>query len=629
MLLTKIPPEIVFEIVKYTSTIKDIFNCLSLSKEFYELTEYDIFWKYLLKFYLLNGIKNCKDWLNDLILSKDLLQQFLDINSIESKNTNKKKKFNLNQLNQFKLLSVTINCKLLQNFSDFYKLNIIQLNSINRNFKEENDNIDSNQNLLFSKKFKHLLQQCIKSKWSILFNNISPFINVNFLQLFLKIFFLNNNSTICLEQYLQSFNTDNKEYEIQRNNLKYILQLFNQIKENIYLKNLFFSNLTISLNSFHEICKNKLHKESEEFSNFCLQRLDFDNLYKNYDYSEVSKIINYLMEDYNNNNDEAFCNRLNYILNFFFTKNCDKQRLMNYLNDFILNKLDKLLINKEDKSKEISNLFNSLQFIKYELTLDIYFFTLQYNFNNFLYLTKLNIISKKSLLEIFHYNLIKNGFNFLINETVATIDRKYIIVDSYNNIIETSLQYTNYSVIIKIIKECCNLQQIDYNKLDAFKYNYYSDYCITKQLIYYFTDNILYEKYLLEQIKLETIKEILTIKNISHIHLFELAYGFRSTVFYKKEEKYIFEDYTLLSLKYLISNVKVFNTEFTLQEYVNEMLKREDELVLNNLIISKREEIVNGNRRRIDVVNSDLFIYFIYKNIKNVTEELENKKDSG
>ncbi|KAL9648689.1 hypothetical protein ABK040_016316 [Willaertia magna] len=69
-----------------------------------------------------------------------------------------------------------------------------------------------------------------------------------------------------------------------------------------------------------------------------------------------------------------------------------------------------------------------------------------------------------------------------------------------------------------------------------------------------------------------------------------------------------------------------FNMSITLQEYVNEMLNREDVSVLNNLIDSQRDTIINDYQNGTVDKNSDLFIYFVYKTIQDVIEQLENEK---
>ncbi|KAL9649260.1 hypothetical protein ABK040_004281 [Willaertia magna] len=716
MQLIELPLEIIFEIVGYVP-VQELFNFLLTSKEYYQFTEYDIFWKSLLKIYLLDEIRTCKEWLNDLILNKDSLQQFFKIYSIENKGNTKKKKINLNQLNKNELLAITINIKFLQNFIEFYKHNIVQLNSLNRNsFKrflledlqqfnehnkdynkdynneEEDNNIDVNE-VIFSKRFKHLLQQCIKSKWSILFNNITITKRDNdFYYIFLELFLFENNniSLINIEKYLQKYKLSNEEYNLKKNNLNFLLHLFTHVRNNLHFKNIIYLsfypkietfinntvwaisnnnfneefkiktleklyvlynayNLKISLSTLRNIFYNNLHKISQNFIDFCLQNLS-GNLISDdndYDYQYVSEIINWLMEDYNENDNDEYCKKFNQLLNYFFTTNCDKQKLINSLSYIITNNLNTLLINSEDKSKEIFNLFESLQFFKYNFTMSIQynFFILTYNFKNFLYLINLNVISQEGLLHIFHNNLLKNGFTFLNNETEETDNdemKEFLIqqLKAYlnffindlklniyekdyrkNNIIYSAITCcANFSAIIKIIKECCNLQQIDYNKID--KINTPSlEFSITRQLVGNKSDNFLYNLQSLEQIKLETIKEILTFKDIHHVYFFDLAYGYN----HYEYRFYNFENYTLLALKYIISNVKMaFNENITLQEYIKEMLEREDELVLDNLIITQRDNIVNGyNDKTIDT-NSDTFIYFIYKNIKNRIDELEN-----
>ncbi|KAL9649252.1 hypothetical protein ABK040_004273 [Willaertia magna] len=711
MQLTEVPSEIIFEIVGYVP-VQELFNFLLISKEYYQFTEYDIFWKSLLKIYLLSEIRNCKEWLNNLILNKDLLQQFFKIYSIENNGNNKKKKININQLNKNELLAITINIKFLQNFIEFYKHNILQLNSLNRNsFKrflledlqqfnehnkdynkdynneEEDNNIDINE-VIFSKRFKHLLQQCIKSKWSILFNNITiTKRDKDFYFIFLELFLFENNNISLkkIDKYLKQYNLLDDDYNLKKNNLIYLLQLFTHVRNNLKLKNIIYLNLypkietlinntiyaiankknfkikilkqitsfynkynlKVSIVTLRKICNNNLHKLSHNFINFCLQNLS-DNLIENdYNYKYVSDIINRLMEDYNEDNDK-YCKKLNQLLNYFFNINYDKQKLINSLSYLINNKLNTLLLSPEDKSKDIYNLFESLQFFKYNFTLFIHhsFFNLKYNFKNFLYLINLNVISQDGLQHIFHNNLLRNSFTFLYNNTEETdneIKKEFLIqqlniyfkffindlkLNIYeqdyhgNNIIYSALHFTNFSTIINIIKKCCNIQQIDYNKVDTI-IKPCLEYLITRQLVRNKPDNFLYDLQQLTQIKLETIKEILTFKDIHHVYFFDLAYGYN----YNEDDFYNFENYTLLALKYIILNVKMaFNENITLQEYIKKMLEREDELVLDNLIITQKDNIVNGyNDKTIDT-NSDIFIYFMYKNFKNRIEELENKK---
>ncbi|KAL9647609.1 hypothetical protein ABK040_006965 [Willaertia magna] len=692
-LLTDLPLEVIFEITGFIP-VQDIFNFLLISKEYYQFIEYDIFWKSLLKFYLLGEIRNCKEILDELILDKDLLQEFFKVNSLENKaNKNtKKKKFNLNQFNKENLLSITMNVRLLQNFIEFYKHNIVQLNSLNRNsfkrflledlqhFKENNvnneDNIDIN-NVIFSKRFKHLLQQCIKCKWSVLLNCLSTDnINEQFQYIFIELF-LNNNDITLTE--IDKYFTKEEETQIvenDRNNLQYFLQLLKQIKNcwnlqniiyfnfipklNLFIDQIIYSlllqynynentneemfqkliefnkkyNLKISIDSLLRYCRNNLMKASPKYLDFCLQNLN-DNLYKNgRDYYLIVEIIKHIFPK-ELNIDDKFYKKLNYLLDIFITDNCDKKELYQSLTKVIYPRLNSLLISEEDNYEEIYNFLNNLRFIKYNMTVPINndFFSLQYNFNNFTNLVKLNMISNEDLLKIFHGNLPYNGYNYL-NQTLETKENfknqlklylNYFINDlkfdiygkdkNNNNIINSALHLSNFSIVTNLIKNCCNLQQIDYTKINFQDISYY----IKKQLLYNIEDDNLYELKELEEIKLNTIKEFLSINNLNHFYFLDLIISGLPP--YEKQV------YIVSALKYLLLNMKLeFNMSITLQEYVNEMLNREDVLVLNNLIVSQRDTIINDFYNGTIDKNSDLFIYFVYKTIQDTIEQLENEK---
>ncbi|KAL9641953.1 hypothetical protein ABK040_004010 [Willaertia magna] len=689
MLLIDLPLEIIFEITKFIP-VKEIFNFLLISKEYYEFIEYDIFWKSLLKFYLLSEIRNCKEVLNGVILDKDLLQEFLKVNSLESKGNKKK---NFKQLYKDNLLSITMNIRLLQNFIEFYKHNIIQLNSLTKNsfkrfllkdlqhFNEERNNNEDHADLnneknkvndiIFSKRFKHLLQQCIKCKWSVLLNFLTTFdINEQFQYMFIELF-LNNNDNITLTEIDKYITIDDNNELIKRNNSQYFLQLLKQIKDCFYLKNIIYSNFTpklhlfinicsilknnkydenyrnmilqkimefmekynlkISIITLEKACKYNLIKLSPKFFDFCLNHLNYDTYYN----ENLAEIINCALKEETEIN-EQFCEKANYLLTILIKDNYDKKQLFKYITTLIVcPRLKNLLLSENDKSKEIYNLFNSLQFLKYNITISMLpdYFNLHFNFNNFSNLVKLNVISNEELLIIFHKHLLTNSFdhyttdfetkeilhsqlklylNFFIND--LKLDIYYGVNKNYYNIFSTAVSCTNFSVIVDLIKECCNLQKIDYSKIN-FKN---MDVNITRQLIYKIPTDKLYDCKELEEIKLKSIKEILSIDEITHIYFF----SFTLSCNYNNKNLH-----TLPALKYLLLNIKMaFNKSIMLQEYVDEILKREDEFVLNNLITTQRATIINGYHNKTIDTNGDLFIYFIYKNIKNKIESLEKEE---
>ncbi|KAL9649235.1 hypothetical protein ABK040_004256 [Willaertia magna] len=218
----------------------------------------------------------------------------------------------------------------IPNFIEFYKHNILQLNSLNRNsFKrflledlqqfnehnkdyykyyknEEDNNINVNE-VIFSKRFKHLLKQCIKK--TFISNIFGIIANKNF----------------------------DKEFKIKT--LQQIMLFYNKY------------NLKISIVILYNFCYNNLHKLSKNFIDFCLQNLRFELVENDYDYKDISYVIKWLIEDYNNDENEYY-KKLNQLLNYFFTTNCNKQKLINYLSYFINSRLNTMLVNLEDKSKE-------------------------------------------------------------------------------------------------------------------------------------------------------------------------------------------------------------------------------------------------------------------------------------
>ncbi|KAL9654190.1 hypothetical protein ABK040_000772 [Willaertia magna] len=322
-------------------------------------------------------------------------------------------------------------------------------------------------------------------------------------------------------------------------------------------------------------------------------------------------------KDYN-----EFYEKLKYLMDLVITEKCDRNKLIWCLQSFIYEKLNNLLICKEDSSKEIYNLFKSLQFFKKDIKLPITnsFFSLQFNLENFKYLINLNIISKDDLLTLFHKyfvsvnsfrliidkeftkNKIKLYLNYFINELNFDIYSK----DKFgSNIIFSALNNCNFYTIIGPIKEYCNLQQIDYNKITINKLQN----IIQRQLNIRFEDEKLYETNELKEIKLNSMKEILKINEINHSHLFNLNF-------------YYLKNY-LSSLKYLISNIKLKNNKsVTFLEYLNKILENDEKRnELEQLYISEKDKIMRKHYSEIDF-DSDLIIYFIYKKISVYFTEL-------
>ncbi|KAL9654197.1 hypothetical protein ABK040_000779 [Willaertia magna] len=662
MKLHELPFEIISEIVEYIP-VRNILNFLLISKDFYQFIKYDEFWKCLLKNYLKSEIKYCKENLNELLLNKDELQEYLNIYSIENvEKINKNKNYYLNKLNTKNLLSITINMKLLQQFVEFYKNKVIKL--LNSKFLTEN-----NENIIFSKRFMCLLQQSIKFKCSILINCLADDIPIEFEYLFLELF-LNENDNITMIDMDKKFNfyKNNK-----RKNQEFILNLLKDIKIKFNLQNFIYKNfvskltlfiepiiysllinyshdinfrdktlqnilqllqkynLTISLNYLLNYCNVDLFNISKEFFEYSLITMK-DKLFKGpIDYELITKLFEYVIGE-DTVIDDSFCNKLNYLMELIFTENCDKQKLIWWLTDsfIIYKKLINLLTCEEDSSKEIYNLFKSLQFFKYndlKLPLNNRFFSLQFNLNNFKYLINLNLISNEDLLSLFHKYLIssfhsfnfifdknftKNQFFLYLNYFINELNFDIYSKDKFgNNIIVNSLYNCNFYTIINPIKKCCNLQQIDYNKIT---FNNLQN-IIQRQLTTHFEDEKLYETSEIKEIKLNSMKEILKIKEINYSHLFT----FSLTADYYNSKEYI---YLIPSLQYLISNIKLKdNFEITFEEYVKkEILERKERVKeLEELLILEKDNIT---KNRIDFDN-DLIIYFVYKKIQQLISQLE------
>ncbi|KAL9654177.1 hypothetical protein ABK040_000761 [Willaertia magna] len=717
MKLHDLPIEIISEIVEYVP-VKYIFNFLLISKEFYQLIEYDdVFWKCVLKNYLKSEIKNCKDNLNENLNNKDALQEFLNIYSLENiEKINKNKIYynNLKKLNKNISLFSSMNIKLLQQFVELYKNNIIREISVNKpsfrkyllkdlqfnksdnnvnNVNTDNNTIVMNQsgNVTFSKRFLYLLQQSIKCKCSILISCLTDYpFSEEFQYLFKEIFLLENEITMI--------DIDNKFKEIEdynkKKDLQFIFELLKDIKSKLGLQNFIYEkflskfilfidpivysflvnysqnsnhkllqnilqllkkyNLTLSFYNLLKCCEMDLFNISKEFFEYSVITMN-DKLYKDYnnnynnDYSIASLIITTIMDkDYNrlkkinfnqrnitvnneNNKDyNEFYEKLNYLMDLFITENCDRNKLISYLTEiFIHKKLVNLLTCEEDSSKEIYNLFNSLQFFKYKdikLPINHDFFSLQYNLENFKYLINLNIISKDDLLTLFHRyfvsvnsfrlivdkeftkNQIKLYLNYFINELNFDI---YSKDKSGSNIIFNALYNCNFYTIIGPIKECCNLQNIDYNKITF----YNSQNILQRQLTDRLGDEQLYNIIELNKIKLNSMKEILEINEINHSHLFNLNLQHFDQQYFNPQ-KY------LSTLKYLFFNIKLKkDRSVTFIEYLFKILENDEKRnELEQLYNSKKEKIMRKHYKKIDF-HSDLIIYFIYKKFYSYLKE--------
>ncbi|KAL9654191.1 hypothetical protein ABK040_000773 [Willaertia magna] len=338
MKLQELPFEIISEIVEYIPA-KNILNILLISKDFYQFIEFDEFWKCLLKNYLKSEIKYCKENLNELILNKDELQNFLNIHSIENvEYINKDHIYynNLKKLNKNKLLSITINMKLLQQFVELYKNNITQEISINKpsfkryllkdlQFKNLNNVDNKNINIfimgqyenIICKRFMYLLQQSIKFKCSILINYLSEYHFCKEFQYLFTEIFINENYNITMIEMEEKFK-ELKDYN-KKKNLQFIFELLKDIKSKLGLQNYIYEkfvskfilfidpivysllfnyshdtnfrdktlqnilqllqkfNLTISLNNLLKCCEQNLFNISKEFFEYSLTK---DKLYK-------------------------------------------------------------------------------------------------------------------------------------------------------------------------------------------------------------------------------------------------------------------------------------------------------------------------------------------------------------
>ncbi|KAL9649795.1 hypothetical protein ABK040_009609 [Willaertia magna] len=708
MKLHDLPIEIISEIVEYIP-VKNIFNFLLISKEFYQSIEYDdVFWKCVLKNYLKSEIKYCKDNLNENLNElnkKDALQEFLNIYSIENiEKINKNKIYynNLKKLNKNISLSNSVNIKLIQQFVELYRNNIIHEISVNKisfkkyllkdlQFNNVNNNIDNNtivmnqsKNITFSKRFMYLLQQSIKCKCSILINCLPQYHpSEEFQYLFKETFLLENDITMI--------DIDNKFKEIEdynkKKDLQFIFELLKEIKSKLSLQNFIYEkflsklilvidpivysflvnysqnsnqkllqiilqllkkyNLTISFYNLLKCCEMDLFNISKEFFEYSLITMK-DKLYKDYnnnyndDYSTASLIIRTIMNKdddrlkkvnfkqrnltVSDDEDKDFYEKLNYLMDLLITENCDRNKLIRYLSEYVIyKKLVNLLTCEEDSSKEIYNLFNSLQFFKYKdikLPINHDFFSLQFNLENFKYLINLNIISKDDLLTLFHKYFISNNsfrlvfdkeftknqiklyLNYFINELHFDI---YSKDTSRNNIIFSALNNCNCYTIIGPIKECCNLRNIDYNKIKI--YNLQN--LLQRQFTMNFNDEKLYDIFELKEIKLNSMKEILKINEINHSHLFNLNFQY-----FFNPQKY------LTTLKYLLLNIKLkSDNSITFIDYLNKILENDEKRNnLEQLYNSEKDKIMLKHYNEIDF-DSDLIVYFIYKKFYSYFKE--------
>ncbi|KAL9647198.1 hypothetical protein ABK040_004912 [Willaertia magna] len=623
--MAALPLEIILDILKFLPVYCTL-NFLLISKEYYQHTNNDIFWKQILQNYLLNEIKNCKNNLQKLVFNKILLQEFF--NKITEKNTINKK-YILKKINENELLSIKMNTKLLLKLTDFYDVNYLQRTSCNKTVCDKK---------ITKKPFKHLLQQCIKCKWSVLINCFGSLdINYETQFIFKEIFLLEKDITI--NEVYKRFST---EGQLNMNNLQYILDLLKEIKNKLYLHNIIFNlfmpKLTLFINPYlyailienkDENKRNKILSKILQYVRIYNLKLSFnttkfkncasinfktipnefmnylfniikEELYKhNEDYKNISYFVYHLMED-NKVIDESFCNK----------------------------SLSTLLICKEDKSQEIYNLLDSLQFFQCKdivFSFTSNFFKLTFNINNFKCLVNLNSFPKDYLLSVFHCYLIKYIHYNENNDTVIKQIKSYLNYfindlkfdvygtdDLLNNIIINAFKHSNTFItitVIEAIKEFCNLQQINYHKLSYYRIQEIIQNQLTSCI------NISTDFFTLQSVKLKLIKELLCFKDFNHTYLVDMS----TSIAYSNIKLE-----TLLGLKYLISNVKMIdNTSKRLQQYVQEILEREDSLKLDNLIRSKHynitEEFYKG---KIDS-NSNLFVYFIYKNFQNKINELE------
>ncbi|KAL9654101.1 hypothetical protein ABK040_011644 [Willaertia magna] len=451
---------------------------------------------------------------------------------------------------------------------------------------------------------------CIKCKWSVLINCFGSLdINYETQFIFKEIFLLEKDVTI--NEVYKRFST---EGQLNMNNLQYILDLLKEINNKLYLNNLIFNlfipKLTLFINPYlyailienkDENTRNKILSKILQYVRIYYLKLSFnttmfkncasinfktipnefmnylfniikEELYKhNEDYKNISYFVYHLMED-NKVIDESFCNKLKHLMDILITNNCDKNKLFETLIEFIERSLSTLLICKEDKSQEIYNLLDSLQFFQF-------------------------------------IKQIKSYLNYFINDLKFDI---YGTDDLLNNIIINAFKHSNTFItitVIEAIKEFCNLQQINYHKLSYDRIQEIIQTQLTS------CSNFSTDFFTLQSVKLKLIKELLCFKDFNHTYLVDMS----TSIAYSNIKLE-----TLLGLKYLISNVKMKdNTSKTLQQYVQEILEREDSLKLDNLIRSKHynitEEFYKG---KIDS-NSNLFVYFIYKNFQNKINELE------
>ncbi|KAL9644915.1 hypothetical protein ABK040_005395 [Willaertia magna] len=656
--------DITFEILKFIP-IKHIINFLLIlsKKEVFNFLENDFLLKSLLQNYLLDEINICKEKLNQLILDINFLQNIYKQNDYNNFNSNALlKKQNLKNIlqNYNDNMIVKINFKLLQYFTEIYKTNYI-LPNLSNNCNE---------------KFK--IEQIIYNKWKIIFNEMFTK-NPNELNQFKEIFIFEKEiNEIKTENYLLQLFKEIKK-KLNLNNFVYsfffkyfckiiepiIISLLQNVKNNenntalqklmLFIKK---HNLNIPKKEFLKWCyKIKFCNELKEFFTFCLKLIENELYLENNncnvdeeenedlfilnDYKEVTIIIkNLLIEENNFIITNEFYENLSFLMNLFITKYCDYNELFEtfdfgFYQKIILN----LLKSEKDTNNELYNFLNSLQIFKYNKKFSIKFCNplLQCNFNNFYNLWKLNVITKESLLFIFNNGLInsfnlqikkeyllpqlKNYLNFFINEL------KFNIYGEDENNILSNIFKSNFNIftIINIIKDCCNLQEINYSKIKFTRYTISS--ILTSQLLGSLFDDFLYEndQSLQSNIKLQSIKEIYKLpcqpnSDINHTHLFHLVYHL-STIPIKS--------CLLPSLQFILSNTKVDGVvvkgeggqlSLSLEEYVEQQLLKDKDVLEKKLLLQKEKierNATNVEFEKIFYPNSDFAIYYVYKNLKD------------
>ncbi|KAL9650227.1 hypothetical protein ABK040_014883 [Willaertia magna] len=633
MKLHELPLEIQLEVMDYLSFQEITQQLLFLSKEYYNQLTSELFWKYLLKKYLLNEIKNCKDCLNNLISDKELLQNYFNFTESLNCKRHKQIKYLTRIKNSFyrkQSEGSIIILYLLQNFIYFYKRYYVVK-------KKDNNNLN----------FKHLLEQCVNSKWSTFFKNFDQCGGDCYKLIFKEIYCLQNENI---------FNNSKINKYYKKEDLQYIINYFLHIKNSLSLQNIIYKNFYKNFYYFINYIKKTILKEHgtqsqkliinniiklysmkkeitiydflfwenllpnfPNLTEFFLQNINFNDLYLNEErhYFDVSNIILYLMDDSNNINDD-YCKKLQQYMEIFITKDCDLKLLIKFLSDkFISLNLNKLLLEKKDTTNEIYNFLQSLQFFneKFEkiyLSEEIFNYVIQYNFKNFIFLYKINVISKDSLFQLFHnknfFNIFGNTNNY--NNKINTyldffINELKFDVYSYNNknenIIVNSFRSNIYPFTFITILQKYLQEEIDFAKI---KFpNKYLNLSISKTIL----NTSMYEDN--NSTKLNSIQLILNTNQVDHSSLYELIEDCRNTTL--NEE-------SLLALNYLFLNIKVKDSDINLKEYIKDMFEKKG---INR---KELEEQINERNIKIDYyketlnLNSDIFIYFIYKSVKQM-----------